>query len=79
MEPQIVYQVPGRNPTPHTDGGSDAAPDPQMSKKHLQRYVNEFAYRANTRGLEVHDVFGSMVAGVINNSTLPYKQLTGAA
>ena len=32
MEPQIVYQVPGRNPTPHTDGGSDAAPDPQMSK-----------------------------------------------
>ena len=51
----------------------------KMSKKHLQRYVNEFAYRANTRGLEVHDVFGSMVAGVINNSTLPYKQLTGAA
>lgn len=51
----------------------------QMSKKHLQRYVNEFAYRANARELEVSDVFGRVVAGVINNSTLPYKQLTGAA
>lgn len=50
----------------------------QMSKKHLQRYVNEFVYRANTRNHEVHNVFSHMVGNVVENSTLRYKSLIEA-
>ena len=50
----------------------------QMSKKHLQRYVNEFIYRANARDKDVHNIFSHIIAGVTDNSTLRYKSLTGA-
>ena len=48
----------------------------QMSRKHIQRYVNEFAFRFNrkTRGMET--VFGDVVTGIANTEQLPYKILT---
>jgi len=46
-----------------------------MSRKHLQRYVDEFAYRFNTRELDFTDVFASMVNNVSDSSRLSYKAL----
>jgi DNA (cytosine-5)-methyltransferase 1 len=51
----------------------------QMSKKHLQRYVNEFIYRFNAREEKPYEVFDSVVANIANLDTLPYKTLTRAA
>lgn len=47
-----------------------------MSKKHLQRYVDEFAYRFNTRDGEFMGVFANVVQNVSDNSPLPYRKLT---
>ena len=47
-----------------------------MSKKHLQRYVNEFAYRWNTRMVEMSDLFAGVVQNVAGQNTLSYKSLT---
>lgn len=46
-----------------------------MSRKHLQRYVDEFAYRFNTRELDFTDVFASMVNNVSDSNRLSYKAL----
>lgn len=43
------------------------------SKKHLQKYLNAFAYRYNTRNLECSERFSNMLA--ISNVRLTYKQL----
>jgi hypothetical protein len=47
-----------------------------MSPKHLQRYVDEFVFRFNTR----EDAFSNTFAGVVNRvsaaTPLPYKALT---
>jgi transposase-like protein len=47
----------------------------QMSKKHLQKYVDECAYRLNHKGKPMNDVFASVVQGSTDGKQLPYKQL----
>ena len=49
----------------------------QMSKKHLQRYVNEFAFRFNRKAHSMQFVFSDVVARVANSAQLPYKTLIG--
>jgi transposase-like protein len=48
----------------------------QMSKKHLQRYVNEFTFRFNRRANEMQTVFSNVVTNITESSKLPYKELT---
>lgn len=47
-----------------------------MSKKHLQRYVDEFAFRFNERTAEFCETFGDMVNKVAGSKRLSYKLLT---
>jgi len=47
----------------------------QMSKKHLQRYVNEFTFRFNRRSRGLQQVFSDVVARVAESTQLPYKTL----
>ncbi len=47
-----------------------------MNKKHLQRYVNEFAYRFNRRELEKMDIFADVVKRISKNGKMSYKALT---
>jgi len=51
----------------------------QMSRKHLQAYVNEFAYRFNQRAEDLQTVFSDVVEKVSLSSKLPYKKLTHQA
>lgn len=46
-----------------------------MSRKHMQRYVNEFTFRFNRRANEMQSVFSDVVARVANSAQLPYKTL----
>jgi hypothetical protein len=46
-----------------------------MSKKHLQRYVNEFAFRFNRKANEMQSVFSDVVSNIAASSQLPYKTL----
>lgn len=46
----------------------------QMSRKHLQRYVDEFAYRWNVRG-EMDFLFDDMVRNMAESGKLTYKNL----
>ncbi len=48
----------------------------QMSRKHMQRYVNEFAFRFNRKVQGMQVVFADVVTGIANNRQLPYKTLT---
>lgn len=48
-----------------------------MSRKHLQRYVDEFTFRFNRRAGEMQTVFGDVVERVAGSERLTYKQLTG--
>ena len=48
-----------------------------MSKKHLQRYVNEFTYRFNRQFIEKEDgVFADLVNRISKSDKLGYKELT---
>jgi transposase-like protein len=47
----------------------------QMSPKHLQKYVDECAFRLNRKGQEMHAVFADMVARTTDGQRLPYKEL----
>lgn len=46
-----------------------------MSRKHLQRYVDEFTFRFNRRSGEMQTVFGDVVERVAQSARLPYKEL----
>lgn len=50
----------------------------QMSPKHLQRYVNEFIYRFNSRTAEVSKVFENVIGNIASEKALHYKALTRA-
>lgn len=47
-----------------------------MSKKHLQRYVDEFVYRFNGRFTEINTMFADVVGRASDSKKLPYKILT---
>jgi transposase-like protein len=47
----------------------------QMSKKHLQRYVDEFTFRLNRRTESMQTIFSDLVARVTESTKLPYKEL----
>jgi transposase-like protein len=46
-----------------------------MSKKHLQRYVDEFAFRFNRRGGAMQTIFHDTVEKMIEGIQLPYQTL----
>lgn len=46
-----------------------------MSRKHLQRYVDEFAFRFNTVDRDFEEAFGQVVKNVSRFEQLPYEQL----
>jgi transposase-like protein len=48
----------------------------QMSPKHLQRYVNEYAFRFNHKAQTMKDVFAAVIANIAESAQLPYKTLT---
>lgn len=48
----------------------------QMSRKHLQRYVDEFVFRFNRRDNLMQDQFSDVVANVTESTRLPYRELT---
>jgi transposase-like protein len=47
-----------------------------MSNKHLQRYVNEFAFRLNRKAQSMQTIFSELVQRISETSKLPYKELT---
>lgn len=47
-----------------------------MSKKHLQKYVDEFVYRFNNRNNELESVFPNILGKVALTKKLSYKNLT---
>lgn len=46
-----------------------------MSRKHMQRYVDEFVFRLNLKGSDLKTVFSAVVAKVSESTKLPYKEL----
>ena len=48
----------------------------QMSPKHLDRYVREFAGRHNVRELDTHDQMRRVARGLVGKR-LPYAELVG--
>jgi transposase-like protein len=47
----------------------------QMSRKHMQRYVNEFAFRFNRKANKMQSVFSDVVSNIAKSSQLSYKTL----
>jgi len=47
-----------------------------MSRKHLQRYVDEYAFRHNLKSADLQGVFSDLVRRVSESKRLPYKVLT---
>jgi transposase-like protein len=47
-----------------------------MSKKHLQRYVNEFVFRFNLRMDGFQNIFSVLVENIANSMQLTYQELT---
>lgn len=48
----------------------------QMSKKHLNRYLNEFTFRFNRRTGDMQSIFSEVVSNISESVKLPYKTLT---
>jgi transposase-like protein len=46
-----------------------------MSRKHMQRYVNEFTFRFNRRASDMQNVLSDMLDRVTDSPQLPYKTL----
>jgi transposase-like protein len=46
-----------------------------MSKKHLQRYVNECAFRLNRRGRSMKAIFSELIQTISESNKLSYKEL----
>ncbi len=46
-----------------------------MSPKHLQKYVDECAFRLNRRGEQMNAVFADVVERATDGKQLPYKEL----
>jgi len=46
-----------------------------MSEKHLQKYIDECAFRVNRKGQKINSVFADVVASVVTTDKLPYKEL----
>ena len=46
-----------------------------MSAKHLQKYVDECAFRLNRKGNEMLEVFADVVKNATDGKQLPYKEL----
>ena len=49
-----------------------------VSRKHLPRYLQEFVYRFNRRGLE-HDLFFYVLRRTVQGEPLPWARLTAEA
>jgi len=47
----------------------------QMSRKHMQRYIDEYTFRWNARPSLIHDVFALVVNRVAESQQLTYKDL----
>jgi len=47
-----------------------------MSKKHLQRYIDEVAFRFNNRDEDMSDVFAEVVKRIMKRGNMSYKALT---
>lgn len=47
-----------------------------MSKKHLQRYIDEFVFRFNSRELSMQERFDAVTVLMSGGATLSYKALT---
>lgn len=47
-----------------------------MSKKHLQRYINEFTFRLNRRTESMQTIFSDVMQKISESSKLGYKELT---
>jgi transposase-like protein len=47
----------------------------QMSKKHLQRYVNEYAFRWNRKEETMQAVFSELISKMSEGKNLPYREL----
>src|SRR6266404_5560533 len=43
----------------------------QMSRKHLQKYVDECAFRLNRKGQQMLEVFSDVMANIVKSSKLP--------
>ncbi len=48
----------------------------QMSRKHLQRYIEEYTFRFNRRTELMQSVWSDVVENMSNGTRLPYKELT---
>jgi len=47
-----------------------------MSKKHMQRYVDEFIYRFNMNSVNMDELFSDIVLRITQTAQMPYKSLT---
>lgn len=46
-----------------------------MSKKHLQRYIDEITFRFNGRGNNITELFNEITKKIANHGKMPYKSL----
>jgi hypothetical protein len=47
----------------------------QMSKKHLQRYINEYAFRLNRREESMQSIFSELIGRMSKGQNMSYQEL----